>query len=441
MTFNYKGKNPFVRSVLTHAPKYLSASVISSIVGMLMTKYYTSVFDPAQFGILSLYVLLFQYMQNLVAFTVDSSSQRVYFDYQDQDRKQFLGTVSIFMIVCSCFWITIALIFKDLFISHFGGNNLIFITTIISTVLYIFVNFFNRICYNEYESKLVFSQNILQSFLYHFISFISISIFSLGVLGRQIGQACSLAVNAVVYYKKLRKLGHLIVEYKVRIDILKRVFYFSFPTFCTIVLLTSFSYLDRVLLKVFHGNTEVGLYSLGYTIGQAMGFVVEAVSLAVIPSLMKGLKEGIKNLKKFDSVFCSCLFLLSIIIFLLRDFIILILSNKGYLQAAKIMPFIVFTYTMNGFYKNVSSLLSYHNIVWIFPVLSACSFGTAAICNYRLIPNFHEIGAAYSTFIGMFIYSFAIHVIGSKYYFSLYYIIPIYVGIFIMVTSLFYSFI
>ena len=40
--------------ILKHTPKYLTASVIASGVTLLMTKYYTAVFSPAQFGILAM---------------------------------------------------------------------------------------------------------------------------------------------------------------------------------------------------------------------------------------------------------------------------------------------------------------------------------------------------------------------------------------------------
>lgn len=448
LIFRYRYKitntqNPFIKLVLNHTPKYLSASAFSAIVGMLMTKYYTQVFEPAEFGVLSLYILLFQYMQNLIAFTIDSSAQRVYFDYDDKEKKQFLGTVLIFMMISALFWVFVSLLFKDIFIFWFGGNNLIFIVTIISTVLWAFVNFFNRISYNLYLSKLVFSQTTLQTILNHGMSFILISFCYMGVLGRQLGQGIAFAINLLFYRRSLKELGYLVAEYTLRFDILKRIFYFSFPALCTTVLLATFSYLDRVFLKYYHGNSEVGIYSLGVIVGQGMSLVVEAVSLAVFPSLMKQLKinyeDGIKKIKKFDLIFCSILIIISIILFFLRDIIVLILSNPKYLQAGLVMPFIIFSYVMNGFYKNVSSVLSFHNVVWIFPILSTVSFGLSAIANYLLIPRFHEIGAAYSNFIGMFFYSFTIHIAGSKYYFKKKNILLVYFIAFVIVTYLFYS--
>jgi len=54
-----KNEKTFIKTVIRHSTKYFSASIISVGAGLLMMKYYTSVFSPAEFGILSLYTIMF----------------------------------------------------------------------------------------------------------------------------------------------------------------------------------------------------------------------------------------------------------------------------------------------------------------------------------------------------------------------------------------------
>ena len=63
-------ENPFLISILKHSPKYLGASVFSGVVALVMTKYYTHVFDPATYGVLALYITLFTYMQNVIGYPI-----------------------------------------------------------------------------------------------------------------------------------------------------------------------------------------------------------------------------------------------------------------------------------------------------------------------------------------------------------------------------------
>ena len=65
-----------------------------------------------------------------------------------------------------------------------------------------------------------------------------------------------------------------------------------------------------------------------------ISFIVEAVSMALMPTLMKELAEdyetSIKKLKRFDMFFCCGLLLLGVIIIFSSDLLIKLLSNNNY---------------------------------------------------------------------------------------------------------------
>lgn len=435
------GSNPFLASILSHSPKYLGASLISAFVGMAMNKYYTAVFSPAEFGVLSLYITLFQYLQNFIGFSVDASAQRVYFDYKGKEREQFLGTVLFFLTASALSWSIISIFFQNLVIKTFGGTPLMYYVTVLLAVVFMYFNFLNRIGFNEHVSNLIFKQGLLQTFCNHFGSFLFIAFAKLGILGRQLAQLIAYLINIVFYQHSLKKLGYLKVKFVFRTDVLKRLSHFAIPAFFSSALTATFAYLDRIFLNYFHGAGEVGIYSLGYALGQGLSIVTEAVSMALFPSLMKELEQNyqvnIKKLKQFDLILCLGLVLIGIIVFMSRNFIIQLFSNNQYQNAANVLPFIVFAFILGGFYKTVANVLSFHNVVWFYPLLSVVSFGSSVVFNYLLIPKFHELGAAYSFLLGVLIYSLVIHIIGSKYYFKLSRVLAVYSAILVIST---YSF-
>lgn len=431
-------ENPFIISSLKHSPKYLGASLFSGFVALVMTKYYTAVFAPAAYGVMALYIALFQYMQNFIAFSVDAAAQRVYFDYEGAERPVFLGTALTFMTGSAVFWVLVAAALAPLVIRFAGGNGWLFAVTIALTIVYMYTNFLVRIAYNEHRSGLVARQGVLQTVLNHSTSVFFIAVTQLGVLGYQLGSAVSYAITGLLYRFNLHRAGLLEVRPAFRKDIMRRLFHFSVPAFFTAVVACSLTYVDRVFLQYFHGSAEVGIYSVGYTLGQGMALAIEAVSLAVFPSLMRELESdyevNIGKLRHFDLWFCAGVLTLAGAIFLARYPIIALFSNARYALAAEVLPFVVMTFVLGGFYKTVSGVLSYHSIVRFYPALTVFSFTVTALLDYLLVPRFHEIGAAYATFVGVFVYSLVIQLIGSRYFHRRSYVLMSYGAILVLVS-------
>jgi len=435
-------ENPFIIAIAKHSPKYLGASVFSGVVALVMTKYYTHVFDPAVYGTLALYTTLFQYMQNFIGFSVDTSAQRVYFDYEGEERREFLGTTLLFITASAVFWIVVSAAFAPLAVRFMGGSIWMYATTVALTTVYMFTNFFIRMAYNEHRSTLIARRGVLQTVMNHVASVFLIAVAKLGILGYQLGSVFSYLVTGLAYRRNLAAEGQLKVKWKFRTDIMKRLGHFAVPAFFTTVIGASLSYLDRVFLQAFHGATQVGIYSLGATIGAGMSLVIEAVALAVFPSLMRELDAdydvNINKLKRFDLWFWLGLLGTATVIYLARYPIVVLLSNKSYALAAEILPIVVLTLVLGGMYKVVSGVLSYHGIVRFYPALTVVSFGTTAILDWLLIPRYNELGAALATFLGFLVYSFVIHFIARKYYFKVSRMIAVYGTILVMGLFMFW---
>lgn len=431
-------ENPFVVSIAKHSPKYLGAAAFSGIVGLVMTKYYTHAFSPADYGVLALYISLFQYMQNFMAFSFDTSAQRVYFDYDREEQPEMLGTALLFMAGCSAIWCVVSVFAEPYVVNFMGGSAAIFWCTVALTIVYMFTNFLIRLAYNEHRSTLVARQGVLQTVLNHSFSVFFIAVAKLGVLGYQLGSFVSYGITGLFYRQSLARGDDLRVRWKFRTDILKRLGYFALPAFLTSAISISLSYLDRIFLQYFHGATAVGIYALGYTLGQGLSLAIDAVSNSIFPSLMRELEsnyeQNIHKLKRFDIFFCGGLLLVGIAVYVLRYPIVALFSNANYRNSAEVLPIIVFTFVLGGWYKTVSGVLSYHSIVRFYPALTVVSFASTAALNWLLIPRYYGVGAAYAMFIGVFIYSSSIHVIARKYYFRLSRVVIAYTGVFVAVT-------
>ena len=179
----------FVKVVLTHAPKYLGGGIISSATALLMTKYYTVVFTPSEFGILSLYLVMFQYVTSLVSLNLDSGSTRFYFDYRETKRDEYLSTMFWFITAIAIAVLILGLLFMKPISNWISPNSeIVYLITLVSGVCAVYVSYLTRILYNEHKSTSVLKHSLFQTFINHTSSALFISIFHLGIFGRICGQ-------------------------------------------------------------------------------------------------------------------------------------------------------------------------------------------------------------------------------------------------------------
>jgi O-antigen/teichoic acid export membrane protein len=158
------------KTILSHAPKYLTGSVIAAGTTLLMTKYYTTVFSPAQFGTLALYLVMFDYIRTFVSLNMDSGATRFYFDYRDTRRDEYLSTIFWFITFIAFVVMIVGMIFKD-FISNWIAPNTqdVYLATIFLGIGAVYVSFLTRILYNEHKSTSVLKHTIFQTFVNHLV--------------------------------------------------------------------------------------------------------------------------------------------------------------------------------------------------------------------------------------------------------------------------------
>ena len=361
--------------ILKHAPKYLTGSVIAAGTALVMTKYYTAVFSPAQFGILAMYLILFKYITTIVSLNMDSSSVRLYFDYRKTRRDEYLSTIFWFITIIAIITLVFGFIFMD-FISNWIAPNsqTIYIVTLLTGIGAVYVSFFTRILYNEHKSSSVLKHTIFQTFINHTLSFTFISFFNLGILGRMSGQGLGYTLNVFTLIKEFYIENLFKIKFQFNKAMASETFMLALPSIIAALQTVVFVYMDRVFIKHYIGDSAVGIYTLGYMLGQGLSMVYEAISQAILPKVFNDMNENyekaIDELEHFSYRYYIGLVIITVIISVLSPIIVSIFSNDNYKEAANIMPFIMAGFMMGGFYKIPSLILGFHKKVWFYPFLA-----------------------------------------------------------------------
>ncbi len=406
--------------ILKHAPKYLTGSAIATGSALVMTKYYTAVFSPSQFGILALYLIMFKYITTVVSLNMDSSSVRYYFDYRKTRRDEYLSTIFWFITIVAIVTLILGLLLMD-FISNWIAPNtqVLYVVTLLAGIGAVYVSFFTRILYNEHKSTSVLKHTIFQTFINHISSFLLISVFNLGIFGRMSGQGLGFFLNIFTLIDEFYKKNLFKLNLQFNKTMASETFMLALPSIIAALQTVIFVYLDRVFIKHYIGDSAVGIYTLGYVLGQGLSMVYEAISQAILPKVFNDMNENYEKardeLEHFSYKYYICLAIITIVISLLSPLLVSIFSNDNYSEAADVMPFVMAGFMMGGFYKIPSLVLGFHKKVWFYPFLALFSFGTNALLNWWLIPIYGIVGAAFASFIGVFIYSIIMQIMSKKY--------------------------
>ena len=400
-----------------------------------MTKYYTSVFTPAEYGILALYLVLFQYIVTFVSLNMDSGATRFYFDYRHTKRDEYLSTIFWFISGVALFVFLVAMLFKDSISNWVAPNTQnIYMITIITGIFAVYVSFLTRVLYNEHKSNSVLKHNIFQTFINHFSSFLFISYFNLNILGRMSGQGLGYFLNVFTLIREFSKENLFRLQFTFNKLMAKETFLLALPGIIASFQNVMFIYLDRIFIKYYIGDSAVGIYTLGYMLGQGLSMVYEAVSQAILPKVYTDMnsnyEKAIKELESFSYKYYVGLVIITLVLALLSPIIVSLFSTDSYSGASDVMPFVMAGFMMGGFYKIPSLVLGYHKRVWFYPFLSAFSFGTNALLNWYLIPIYGIVGAGFASFIGLFLYSSVMQILNFKYMSKKY---NLYIGIGYMV--------
>lgn len=433
-----------LQTIKKHSLKYFTGSVIASGTALVMTKYYTWVFDPAEFGILALYLVMFKYVTSLASLNLDYGSTRVYFDYRESRRDEYLSTMFWFITFISISVLFLGLLFMKPISNWISPNSeIVYVITLVTGIGAVYVSFLTRVLYNENKSKSVLKHTIFQTFVNHSSSVIFISILNLGIFGRIGGQGLAYILNIFTLIKEFSKENLFKIKMTFNKAMAKETFMLTLPTMISMLLGVAFIYVDRFFLKYYIGDSAVGIYTLGYLLGQGLSIVYEAISQAILPKVYNDMNSSYEKakdeLEQFSYKYYIGLILITVCISALSPIIVSVFSNDNYSQAATVMPFIMAGFMMGGFYKIPSLILGYHKVVWFYPFLAIFSFGTNALLNWWLIPIYGMIGSAFASFVGLFLYSIVLQIFSFKYLSKKYNvsIVGIYIGLFTIILTLF----
>lgn len=231
----------------------------------------------------------------------------------------------------------------------------------------------------------------------------------LGALGSLLAHLLSSSMMAVVYWALMRKW----LSMRVNTSDVVEVSQIGLPLVPHIMVGWVMTLGDRWFIERFHGLEALGIYAIGYQVGQLLEYLVDAGTRAISPSLFRQAEKGNwRSVNGLVQVTFATVTVAGIALGLVSPELVELMVGDRYLGAAIIAAWVSFSGIFKGFYTLAVSTIFISGRTKLLPLISGTAAVGNIILNLLLIPKYGIRGAAWSTvasyailFLAVYLYS------------------------------------
>lgn len=398
---------------------YAIGNILPQIASFSLLPVYTAYLTPSEFGIVSSMTLLQAFLVIFMTLAIERAVYRVYFDYEESKRKEYLGTITISLLICSIFVACIYLFVIDNLLNQ-AFESIPFYPYYVYMILISFFSVFSLTPKIYYQVEEKPGKYVIIALLYTCtdlgLRILFISIDSDGARG----QLLAMLIASIVFVPL-----YLIIIFKnFNLNFNKAMFFnsmkFSLPMIPSLLCAWVMNLSDRVFIERYLSLDDVGIYSLGYKIGQVVLMIGSAFLIGYNPIFYKIANSNEANSKDLLRIY-NTIFMISIslVAFMVAFFSseAISLADRKYSQAQYVVPLIAFSYLFSCF-TSINNLSIYQ--VKKTKITMYINFFAAIInftANYFLIVRYGTYGAAISTCLTFFILFITSYIQSKKHYF------------------------
>jgi O-antigen/teichoic acid export membrane protein len=389
-------------------------------MGIFLIPLYTRFFSTSDYGILSLVLVVESILALFFSLSLQGAVMRFFVDYEGEERRSYLGSVGIFLIIYSFSLALILTLFgKPLFGLIFKSGAVKFnpflllkIWTIFCATGAVIPMALFRIRERAFTYSLIQVSSFLLSvgFIIYFVAYLK-----KGILGVIEGGFYAALIMFVVYSFILFRSININLSLKK----IKRSLKFSMPIIPHSISGFILRFFDRFMLERFLTLSDVGLYALGYKFGIIMKIIINSFNSAWLPFFYKTAAETANAKQIFARLitfWAGAVVLVALIISLFSREILMLIATPQFYNAYKVAPVLVVAYLFRGFYLFPINGLFFAKKTKFVPVVT----GIAALVDIILLPlfiaRFGMMGAAFATATAFFVSFLAAYYFCQKYY-------------------------
>lgn len=380
---------------------YTIGNILPQAAGFILLPIYTAYLDPGQYGIVNSMTVLGSVIGILLTLGIERGIYRLYYDYNNEERKEYLGTLIIGLSVISVSFFLISLLLPQLLSSIYKSIPfypyyfLILLSTLFSKVITV-PGIYLRVSEQAGKFVLINTTTFILTVSFNLLFIIH---YKEGAVGMLKGSLFAYVIMGPVFYFFTYKA----ITFRFNYSYFKGAVIFSLPLVPGLISAWVLNLSDRIFLERYLSISEVGIYSLGYKIATVVTIVSGGLFAAYNPHFYKLANEGghdAKNkIEKYNNtIILMMLFICFFIAFFSKEVIEIFISSK-YAAAINLIPVLI----IGIFFAQISGFLNlmiYQEKKTIqLMVIALIGALINVICNLVLIPIYGMMGSALATLI------------------------------------------
>lgn len=431
------------KKLLTGASVYSFGEILIKVSGFFLIPIFTRILTPADYGIIGYLQVFLQIATVIVTFGLYSSQTR--FIYEQEVTQKEIGSLlftingSISLVALLILVpVTIAAYFSDLTI---GASDIPFMPYMVLTLWTVFFQVLANNAVNYYRAKQQYAvTTVLQVSRFFAITLWSLLLivhFDLGALGRIAGLFAGMLTFLLVSYPFY--VRHFV--FRPSLKLLKYAVTFGLPIVVHQLANTVHNAIDRFMLESFVPLEELGIYTLGFTIGATMNVFIASFNKAYQPMYFQHMSGDANNkqaavIKTFN-IWLILVTSIAVAGMLLGTPFLSVFAGPSFQATTAIFPWVILAMFMGGFYYFFVSPIFYYKKTKYLPVITGISALINISFNFWLIPLLGIIGAAYATILSHAVQSIVALIISQRLYKMQWPYVNILISLAVVSTALF----
>jgi O-antigen/teichoic acid export membrane protein len=400
---------------------YTIGNFVTKALSFILLPLYLKYLSPDDYGIVNSMQVFSGIIVIFLTLGLERSIYRLFFDYKtESSKKDFLGTISISIVaisilICSLLFLLtqpIGNIYKSIPFSPY------YVYAIITA----FFSTFELVPLISFQVKQQADKFLLFSLLLLAVKVLPVIWFVIFMEEGAVGMLKGAMVGGGLSLLFLIPLTIKEINLTFNTQIFKKTLHYCLPLVPYVLSAWVVTMSDRIFIERYFGTYSVGIYSLGYKIGQLVQFVAVAVLMAYNPLFYKLANSEDKEQAKLkifhaNNILVLFMLLITFSVALLSKDIIYLFFDKEYQATYEVIPLIAF----GAFFIQLISLqnLSFHQNkkTLVIMYINLIAAGINIVLNFLLIKKFGYLGAAWATLITQILFFLIVYHIAKRYYF------------------------
>lgn len=371
-------------------------------LSMLLLPIYTRVMTSAEYGQYSLYQSWFSIISIFatlnLSYYVFNNGMIKYPYHRNEFISSLWGLSSLTTLIIGA----LGLIFKEQWIAMTGLSEKFWILIIVESLVtpaYLYWSAKERF---DYKYKGILLVTIITSVMIPIVSLILMKQITAHGLAAVVGRV---AVIVIVY---IFPLGFILSHSRqiVNIDYWKYALNFNLPLIPHFLSAIVLAQADRIMIGKMFGESEVGIYSIAYSISFAISILNSSILNTFVPWTYRKMQK--KNYEDINRNSIKLLIMIASIgfgVMLLAPEIICVVAPPEYHNAIYAMPPIICSVYFMFLFNLFANIEYYYEKTKFVMIASCMSAFLNIILNYIVMPRYGYLAAGYTTLVCYIVYS------------------------------------